>query len=253
MCGIASVLLHPQQRSDQDWTDLRETFTRNLLANEVRGQAATGVAVVQRDGRAVVYKLPYEASTFIQTIGYRNLWDLVTEQTVLVLGHTRLPTVGSPDDSHNNHPIEAGEVIGVHNGHIDNADELFQRWQLPRQAEVDSEVIFRRIASFSPLTLNGQYLSALAASLNELEGHFTFLAVDVRRPTHLLAFKHHNPLSLHYHAPWQALFFSSEYLFLRLAFGHSVSAEVLPRDRLLCFDALHLPDWHTQPRAALKF
>ena len=246
MCGIASVLLHPQRRSDQDWADLRALFTRNLVANEVRGRAAAGVAVVQQDGRALVYKLPCEASAFVQTEGYINLWDIVDEQTVMILGHTRLPTRGSPDDPHNNHPIEAGNVIGVHNGHIDNADELFQRWRMLRLAEVDSEVIFRRMAAFSPLALNGQYLPTLTASLAELEGYFTFLAVDLRRPTHLLAYKHHNPLSVHYHAEWQALFFSSEYLFLRLAFGHAVSTEMLPRDRLLRFNALRLPERQTQ-------
>lgn len=247
MCGIASVLLHPQHRSDQIWADLRETFTRNLLANEERGQAATGVAVVQRDGRALVFKLACEASAFVETIGYHNLWDVVDERTVMILGHTRLPTRGSPDDPHNNHPIEAGDVLGVHNGHIDNADELFRRWRLLRRAEVDSEVLFRRMAAFSPLSLNGQYLPTLTASLAELEGYFTFLAVDVRQPAHLLAYKHYNPLSMHYHAAWQALFFSSEYLFLRLAFGHIVSAEMLPRDRLLCFDALRLPELGAQP------
>lgn len=60
--------------------------------------------------------------------------------------------------------------------------------------------------------------------------------------THLLVFKHLNPLCVHYHPDWQALVFSSEYLFLRRAFGRSVITEALPPDQLLYLDADHLPE-----------
>ncbi|QSR86102.1 hypothetical protein EM20IM_06200 [Candidatus Methylacidiphilum infernorum] len=40
-------------------------------------------------------------------------------------------------------PIRAGDVIGIHNGTIYNADHLFQRLRLQHFAEMDNELLFR--------------------------------------------------------------------------------------------------------------
>jgi glucosamine 6-phosphate synthetase-like amidotransferase/phosphosugar isomerase protein len=238
MCGIAAILLQPQARSAPVWAELRATVSANLAANAMRGREATGLGVIQCNGAAFVYKVDLEAEAFIETDGYHALLDTLNEETTVILGHTRLPTQGSPRNPHNNHPIEIGPVVGIHNGHIDNDDELFTRWALPRRAQVDSEILFRRLATLSPL--DAQYLLKVEESLACLTGEFTFLAVDCRRPTQLLAFKHANPLNVYYHQEWGALIFSSSYLFLRRAFGHAVSRQTLAAAQVLRFDALRL-------------
>lgn len=246
MCGIAALLLHPQERSPEQWRALTDLFTRNLVYNEERGKSATGLAVLQRNGQVAVAKMPLPASEFTLTAEYRALLARLDAQTTIVLGHTRLPTKGSPRNNANNHPIHTGPVWGVHNGHIQNDDELFARYGYARQAEVDSEIIFQLLADLSPAS-HHDYLSMVAARLRLLSGDFTFIACDQRAPTQLLVLKHNNPLCAHWHAEWNALVFSSRYVFLRQAFGHPVSAKALPHHRLTLFDALALPQRGIEP------
>jgi len=247
LCGIAAILLHPQERSASDWRSIGKSFTQNLLFNEERGRAATGLAVVQVDGQIVVLKRPVPASQFVTTPEYRALLSVVSPKTTLILGHTRAPTKGDPAVNDNNHPLQAGPVFGVHNGHIFNDDELFVHLSLPRSAQVDSEIIFRLLETVSPEALNGDYLSAARSRLGLLQGQFTFLACDRRNPARLLVLKHNNPLCLHYHRNWNALIFSSRYVFLRKAFKCTLAVEALEHNRLLLFDALTLPQKGSRP------
>ena len=247
MCGIAAVLLYPQERDPQAWRAIRTMFTRNLIFNQERGQAATGIAIVQADGRFDILKQPIQADEFTALPQYRHMMTRIGAHTTLILGHTRLPTKGDPQHPENNHPIVADHVLGVHNGHVHNDDELFQRYAYPRHAGVDSEIIFRMIAALSPLNTNGSYLHAVRQRLRLLRGQFTFLAVDLHKPQQLILLKHRNPLCLHFHSEWNALFFSSRYIFLRKTFGRVILTETLPHDRVLLFDALRLPTLGSQP------
>ncbi len=241
MCGIAAMLLYPQDRPASMWQEIKQTFTGSLLFNEERGKAATGLAIVQRETGVLIEKSQCRATEFVATPEYDRLLDILDAQTVLLLGHVRHPTKGAPARNENNHPVQAGPILGVHNGHIDNDDDLFARCGCPRRAEVDSEIIFRLLETLSPAQLNGSYLQAAQKQLARLQGKFTFLAADRRKPGKLLVVKHQNPLSLHFHAEWQALIFSSRYLFLRKRFGSAVLYENLPADQLLLFDVETLP------------
>ncbi len=247
MCGIAALLLHPQERSPRVWEEIREIFTRNLEFNESRGEAATGLALVRADGEMQIFKAPLRATEFVRLPEYERLMESINAQTTLVLGHTRLPTKGSPEDNRNNHPIATQYVVGVHNGQIDNDDELFQQFHYPRAAQVDSEIIFRLLDDVSPQQSDEPYLEAACQRLRMLKGKFTFLALDTRAPHRLMVLKHHNPLCLHFHADWNALVFSSRYIFLRKAFGRAVITEALEHDKVLLFDAARLPEQGNQP------
>jgi glucosamine 6-phosphate synthetase-like amidotransferase/phosphosugar isomerase protein len=243
MCGLAAVLLTPGVRSPSQWQAIWQHFTDNLRANETRGRAATGVAVTTITGDIHLEKQPIPASEFIQTQGYQTLPAHLDEQTVLLLGHTRLPTQGDPSHNYNNHPLLVGNTLGIHNGHIDNSEAVFQDDHLRREAEVDSEVIFRLLDTLDVQSLN---LATVAANLRQLDGKFTILAMQQRSPQQLLIVRHQNPLSLHYHPDWNALLFSSSYVFLRKAFGPVVRQEIVPRDQLLLFHATYLHQYQSQ-------
>lgn len=247
MCGLAAVLLYPQPRSVETWAAITGAFTQNLLFNEKRGQAATGIAVQHTDGQVSVRKTALAAAEFVQTPGYQSLLAQITSATTLLLGHTRHPTQGTPANNHNNHPLQSGAIFGIHNGHIHNDAALFAKFRLPRTAQVDSEIIFRLLAHHAPAPLNAQLLPHLQPSLSQMEGKFTFLAADQRAPGHLLALKHHNPLSVYFHPEWNALIFSSSYLFLRKQFGRRVIHQSLPNNRLLLFEATQLPRCQHRP------
>lgn len=247
MCGLAAVLLYPQQRSAEDWWAIKEVFTQNLRFNEARGDAATGVVIIQRDGKALVHKLPLAASAFIKTDEYVDLLAEVNAETTLLLGHTRHPTKGDTINNGNNHPLRAGSVFGVHNGHINNDDDLFASCGCPRQAEVDSEIIFRLLESLEPSEKVGSDLASIQKQLQELQGEYTFMACDLRKPQRLLVSRNENPLCLHFHAEWNALVFSSRYLFMRKIFGRSVVYETLPKNHFFLFEADTLPKLGANP------
>jgi glucosamine 6-phosphate synthetase-like amidotransferase/phosphosugar isomerase protein len=249
VCGIAATLLEPQERPPEFWQAIRQNFTQNLLFNEQRGQEATGLAVLQADGQAQVAKLPLPAHEFVETAVYHNLLAAVGPQTTLILGHTRFPTKGDPAFPGNNHPIQVGAVLGVHNGRIHNDDALFAQCNCPRQAQVDSEIIFQLLALHS--STQDDYLQTIRPAIQQLEGEFTFLAGDRRTAARLLVVRHRNPLSVHYHASWQALIFSSRYVFLRKIFGRAVLAESVPRDHLMLFDSTMLKQSKHNPIATL--
>ncbi len=247
MCGLVGTLLHPRPRSPEAWQTIREATTGNLQANEERGREAAGIAVIQRDGRYHIFKQPVTASSLIVMEGYRETLERVNEETVCILGHTRMPTKGSRWRNVNNHPLLAGHVIGIHNGVISNDDELFATLGLCRCGEVDSEIIFRLQDGIDPQRENGRYLPRVSERMRLLGGRFATLSVDLRQPTRLLALKHLQPLCIHYERSLTALFFSSRYIFLRRAFGRSVVTEALDSGYGFYFDALNFPAREGEP------
>lgn len=242
MCGLAGILLYPMERPEAEWEAIRDCFTQMLLANEERGREASGVAVIQGDGTFQMYKGPLPASRLSETEAYRQVLAIVGPETTCLLGHTRAPTKGSCWNNANNHPLVAGRVIGIHNGHIHNDDELFADIGLPREGQVDSEIIFRLLDTIPLHSQNGTYLQEVRRRANMLQGCYATLSVNLEQPDRLLVLKKDMPLCVHYHESWQALFFSSRYLFLRKVFGRPVIAEALDSGRVYLFDARRLAE-----------
>jgi len=254
MCGLAAVLLSPGPRKKTEWQELIKIFTLNLLENEIRGKEATGIAIIQSDGSYQIFKKSIPASSFIKTTTYKSALSRIDQKTVCILGHTREPTKGIPARNANNHPIRTFYVIGVHNGHIKNDDALFQENKLPRTGEVDSEIIFRLINKINPRPVQlKSYLKELNEQISKLRGEYTFLAVDLRNPTHLIILKQHKPLSMHYEEKLGALMFSSKYLFLRKLYGSKVINETISYRYINIFDAKLLPLKKHQPILNIKF
>lgn len=190
--------------------------------------------------------LPLPASEFVTRHEYQSMLKKIDANTTLILGHTRQSTKGDPAFPRNNHPLRARAVIGVHNGHINNNDEIFARYNYPRKAHVDSEIIFRILDTALPRASGMQYLVAIRPPLQLLDGQFTFLACDQRSPERLLVLKHENPLYIFINAIGMRL------SFLRKVFGSGLTPEALPHDRLLLFDANALLQIGNRPVAALQ-
>ncbi len=204
---------------------MRAQFTDNLLANARRGQAATGAALIQRDGSVRLHKAPLAPEEFVKTEAYRDLLDNLNHESSMLLGHTRHPTQGSPLSPDNNHPLHVGNVVGAHNGHIHNDAALFKTFGFPRRGEVDSEVIFRLVDSLDPSSKGLPYLDQVRDAARQLQGPLGVLAVDLRRPGQLLVIKRGVPLSVHVDPATETWHFSSRYLFLRKTFGPVVILE----------------------------
>jgi glucosamine 6-phosphate synthetase-like amidotransferase/phosphosugar isomerase protein len=132
MCGIAGL-------SQADPFALDPTALLRLLIAGLaeRGQDASGYAYHGPDGRVEVVKDSLRLAAFMGRIA-------VPDGAAGAIAHVRDFTKGRPGLNDNNHPIRYGRTVGVHNGHIDNDDELFAAWGKERSTPlitVDSEAI----------------------------------------------------------------------------------------------------------------
>jgi glucosamine 6-phosphate synthetase-like amidotransferase/phosphosugar isomerase protein len=175
MCGIAGYSFGPESALD------RTLAAQALLAGiSERGADAVGYAHRETDGSVDVTKLRGGASALLDEIA-------IPVSTTQALIHVRDYTKGHPDIVANNHPIRHGAVVGIHNGIIQNDDEVLAGYGLPRQQPdmtVDSEAIFAlmELRRHDPRAL-GELRGAMAAAwLDEREPDTLFLARGVARP-----------------------------------------------------------------------
>ena len=163
MCGIAGYSLRPESGVE------RTLAAQALLAGIAeRGADAAGYAHREPGGRVVVRKQRTGASALLEAI---RVPDAATE----LLVHVRDYTKGHPTIEANNHPIRHGDVVGIHNGHVYNDDELMAAYEFERAEPamtVDSEAIFALAEAFE----------GRAAPFEELRGSLATAWLDERRP-----------------------------------------------------------------------
>src|SRR6476620_4224688 len=175
MCGIAGYSLGPSSSID------RTLAAQALLAGIAeRGADAVGYAHRSPGAPIIVHKQRSGASAVLDRIA-------IPGAARQVLLHVRDYTKGHPRIEANNHPVRHGAVVGIHNGHIDNDDELMERYGFARaepEMSVDSEVIFA-VAEANGSTAHGfeEFRGSLATAwLDEREPELLYLARGVGRP-----------------------------------------------------------------------
>ena len=175
MCGIAGYSL------SSDWSGDRTLAAQALLAGIAeRGADAVGYAFRPARGPVQVTKLRGGASALLD-----ELEIPATSRQALI--HVRDYTKGHPEIVANNHPIRHGSVVGVHNGIIENDDDLLAAYGIERHEPdmtVDSEAIF---ALMEAREHDHRALSELrgamaAAWLDERDASTLFLARGRARP-----------------------------------------------------------------------
>jgi glucosamine 6-phosphate synthetase-like amidotransferase/phosphosugar isomerase protein len=169
MCGIAGFSLGEESRLD------RTLAAQALLASIAeRGADAVGYAWrAAGDNKPHVHKQRSGASALLTDLD-------VPEHATQLLVHVRDYTKGHPTIEANNHPIRHGAVVGVHNGVIQNDEEVLRRHGIERERQdmtVDSEVIFA-LADRA----RGQ-----ARTFEQLRGSMAAAWMDERHPELFLA------------------------------------------------------------------
>lgn len=201
MCSQIGIVFGTKKRKRDDTEYLVKLFgwlfTYLLLLNERHGPHATGTALLKSDGEHILFKRPLRASEFVKDKGFRDLLWSVDARTTLLMGHTRWQTVGDASNNANNHPLRTGEVIGTANGTILNADDLFDHLELPRHAEVDSELIFR-IAD-ATLDQGCRDADAIKTRLALCQGQISAVVASRQDPKKVMIVKGNRPLELRHH------------------------------------------------------
>jgi glutamine---fructose-6-phosphate transaminase (isomerizing) len=169
LCGIAGYSLGPDSAVE------RTVAARALLTGIAeRGADAAGYAYRPSVGRIAVHKQRSGATALLERIR-------VPEDASQLLLHVRDHTKGHPSLAANNHPIRHGSVVGVHNGVIENDDDLFDRYRIERAEPgmtVDSEIIFA-LAEVSR--------GRTASALEQLYGTMATAWLDEGRPELVVA------------------------------------------------------------------
>jgi glutamine phosphoribosylpyrophosphate amidotransferase len=178
MCGIAGFSSRPDAAHDA------LALTRVLLASVAdRGEDAAGSAWF-RDGEIVVHKQYGGASTLLREL------TIPSDQHSAVV-HVREFTKGRPSLMANNHPIRHGRIVGVHNGRVENDEQVFATLARDRAEPgmtVDSEAIFASLDA----TETDQ-----TGALERLRGSLACAWIDADRPDSIfLARGHGRPLWL---------------------------------------------------------
>jgi glutamine phosphoribosylpyrophosphate amidotransferase len=164
MCGIAGYSLAPGSKLD------RTLAAQALLAAIAeRGTDAVGYAYrTSKDDPFVVVKQQTPASKLLDHV---EVPDSANE----VIVHVRDFTKGHPSVNANNHPIRHGPVVGVHNGRIENDDELLALHPCARaepSMTVDSEAVFALAA----------HSDSDARAFEALDGTMAAAWLDERHP-----------------------------------------------------------------------
>ncbi len=158
---------------------------------EYRGYDSSGVGVISvEDGKIHLRKTKGKI---------RNLEELILGHPLpschIGISHTRWATHGQP--SHTNahpHTDNSGRIVVVHNGIIENYQELKE--QLQRRgckfvSQTDTEVVAHLVASFYK---NGDFVGAVRSAVKKLKGAFALGVISRDQPDTLVALRIGSPL-----------------------------------------------------------
>ena len=175
MCGIFGFIT--REGEGPEIARLR----RVALITQTRGMHAFGLAWLEANGRFGTFKRPGPAQSYLDELERcRN--------AVIMVGHCRYATHGSPQDNRNNHPHRAGGGYLVHNGVIHNHQELTRHYHLHPESQCDSEVLGLLMARG-----RGTIAQRSAWAANQAAGEFAILGIW-RHPHRLLVARRGRPL-----------------------------------------------------------
>ncbi|WP_368259415.1 glutamine--fructose-6-phosphate transaminase (isomerizing) [Enterococcus sp. 2201sp1_2201st1_C11_2201SCRN_220225] len=179
MCGIVGIIGKQQAEL---------VILQGLERLEYRGYDSAGLYVANRT-----------SSHLIKAQGrIKNLAEKVTPEVTgtIGIGHTRWATHGKPSEA-NAHPhtSASGRLVLVHNGVIENFDELHQTYLADHQfkGQTDTEIVVHLIEEL----MNQEDLTTEAAFqkvLGMIQGSYAFALVDQQNPDVLYVAKNKSPL-----------------------------------------------------------
>ena len=179
MCGIVGAVA---QR------DVAEILINGLHRLEYRGYDSAGVAVVNEN---------YELQR-VRCLGKVKALDETVSEKPLIGGtgiaHTRWATHGEPSET-NAHPHVSGTFAVVHNGIIENHEELRELLKSRGYvflSQTDTEVIAHLVEW--EMRSTDSLLEAVKKAVKQLSGAYGMVVMDSRHPEHLVAARSGSPL-----------------------------------------------------------
>lgn len=180
MCGIVGYL---------GTKSTKDILFDGLKALEYRGYDSSGVCILNKN-EFIKYRAPGKISNLEHKVDGKDLTGNVG------IAHTRWATHG-PAVEKNAHPHEVGDVCIVHNGIIENYQDI-RADLIARGAEISSDTDSELIAHLinEQLKLKGDFYKAVFEARKMLHGAFAVLAISKKNPHEMIAFKSGPPMIL---------------------------------------------------------
>src|SRR5690349_234309 len=170
--------------------DAVPVLLEGLRSLEYRGYDSAGLAVIYRNRLQVT-----------KTAGrVQDLRDRVSDRTraTIGIGHTRWATHGEPNDT-NAHPHTdaEGRIAVVHNGIIENAEQLRDALTdrgVKLVSETDTEALAHMIAAEA--TEGTSLEDAVRRTLRRVDGTYGLVVLDTQNPNELVVARNGSPIVL---------------------------------------------------------
>ena len=234
MCGIVAGLRGKTDSgiSPEDQNHIMRIMTVELLLlTESRGGDATGFALLFEDGNLRGMKHGEKATKIVSDfsvadktnfMALMDIWKAYPKPANIVLGHCRKRTIGLASDNNNNHPFKIGDVLGVHNGTIENHKKIEEnlkelKYKDDRAGIVDSEMIFHLLSHACKKSKGLLTLDQAEWVVKRLQGKYAVAAANVNNPYQLMIFRDGRPIEVGISRPTGLVFVASEKAFLEAA------------------------------------
>ena len=178
MCGIVGYIGR---------REAAPIILESLRKLEYRGYDSAGIAVLN-GGQVAIRRCEGKLN---------NLETLLVQRPIpgnVGIGHTRWATHGKPSEV-NAHPHQAGSVVVVHNGIIENYLELKEHL-LKRGAKFGSETDTEIVAHLvnEKVQEGADFLTAVQKSLREIHGSYALVFLNLKDPGRLIVAKNSTPI-----------------------------------------------------------
>lgn len=179
MCGIVGAIA---QR------DIAEILVDGLHRLEYRGYDSAGLAVISPEGEMQIVRRVGKVNALEEAIEAHPIYGYTG------IAHTRWATHGEPSET-NAHPHRSGKIAVVHNGIIENYEEL--RSELQQRgyvflSQTDTEVIAHLVEWEFRTTQN--LLHAVQNAVKQLRGAYGTVVMHQEQPEHLIVARSGSPL-----------------------------------------------------------
>ena len=180
MCGIVGAVAE---------RDVVPILLEGLKRLEYRGYDSAGLCVLDEDKGIRRVRTPGKVSALVEMLGGNSMHGAVG------IAHTRWATHGEPNES-NAHPHVAKGTVGVvHNGIIENFEELREQQRAlgyDFTSQTDTEVIAHQVHYYVEQGMD--LFEAVRCTVGDLTGAYALGVVSSTAPDRLVAARRGSPL-----------------------------------------------------------
>ncbi len=181
MCGIVGYLGEKPAQP---------ILIAGLKRLEYRGYDSAGIVSLSPRSKATLVRAKGKVSELVAKVSEAPKTD------VIGIGHTRWATHGEPS-KRNAHPHNVGDIYLVHNGIIENYQDLkamLSRYDYEMKSDTDTEVLTALIDYLSHK--HETLLEAVSGALNMVVGAYGIAVIDRKNPDEIIVARKGSPLIL---------------------------------------------------------